>query len=358
MKIAIAGTRGIPNQYGGFEQFAEKLSVLLVANGHEVLVYNPNYHPYKEQYFEGVKIIRKTCHEKILKGAAHFYYDYICIKHAIKERCDAVIVCGYGTSAFALKYLNRKETEIIVNMDGMEWKRKKYHSISKHILMKSEKIAVKIADVLIADHPGIKEYLFSSYNKEAIYIPYGADIPVGFSSEILQKFKLEEDNYFLTVARDDPDNQIDTIIRAWSNSNSDRKLVVISNKKINSKNTNANANLVFIEGLYDYQKLADLRQYSSACIHGHSVGGTNPSLLETMAAGALIIAHRNEFNKGVLGENAFYFSDIDDLSKVFKGIDIVNPDRDIWKQMNLEKIKKEYDWIKIAEKYLGVIEGG
>ena len=121
MKIAILGTRGIPNNYGGFEQFAEHLSVRLAELGHEIIVFNPSFHPYKEKTYKNVNIVNIPCCENILGGAAHFFYDYYCLKYAIKHNADIALVCGYGTSSPAIALLNKHQTKVIINTHSQSY---------------------------------------------------------------------------------------------------------------------------------------------------------------------------------------------------------------------------------------------
>lgn len=356
MKIAILGTRGIPNRYGGFEQFAENLSRHLVLLGHDVIVYNPSYHPYKENSINGVNIVRISCPEKLLKGAAHFLYDYYSLKDTVKKNADIALICGYGTSAFALSIVKKGKTKVITNMDGFEWKRSKYNFFTKMMLKWFEKLAVKHSHQIVADHPVIQNYYQEKYHVSPALISYGANIPLSFNENTPSKYKLTTGNYFLIVARDEPENQLEFIISAWKDSGVSSQLCVVTNFPRLSKKYFHQKNLVFINGLYDYSELSSLRHFSLACIHGHTVGGTNPSLLEAMAAQSLIIAHDNPFHRDILDENALYFDSKKSLSETLNVFSNRSDKKENAILNNLNKIEKYYHWEIIAEKYLAIFK--
>jgi glycosyltransferase involved in cell wall biosynthesis len=354
IKIAIAGTRGIPNRYGGFEQFAEYLSTGLTELGHQVIVYNPHYHPYPDKIYKGVLIVQKKCPEKILGSAAHFLYDWRCLKDAVNRKVDVVLMCGYGTSAHAIRYVDRKGMKVITNMDGFEWKRAKYNFFTRRLLHYFEKIAVGFSDIIIADHPVLYDYFNKQYKSQLFYIPYGAEKPLRKDAAVLSEFGLTPGNYFLCIARDEPENQTDLIIEAWQKSCCRTSLVICTNDRKRLVNKYSRfPGIIIIDDLYDYSLLSSLRYYAAACIHGHTAGGTNPSLLEAMVAGALIIAHDNPFNRYLVGQNGLYYSCMDSLSKMFcKSLNMEKSAKESFSLCNKERIQKEFNWKDIVEKYL------
>ena len=193
ISIAIAGSRGIPNKYGGFEQCAQYLAVGLAARGHDVTVYNSSEHPYKEDSFEGVNIEQAFCPEVKLGAAAHFIYDWLCHQRSIRKGHDVVLALGYQSSAPAIFFHSRKGQKIITNMDGLEWQRSKWGFITKLITRLSEWVAVKYSHSIISDNIGIENYFLDNYNVGSYMIPYGAEVvKVGdFSSQFsnLEPFK-------------------------------------------------------------------------------------------------------------------------------------------------------------------------
>ena len=161
MKIAILGTKGVPNNYGGFEQFAEYLSVGLVTHGHSVTVYNPSFHPWKEPIYKGVRIQSVFSPEELIGSSANFLYDHLCLRHALKQDFDVIYEAGYHSVAPSYVFHNTKSIRnpiIITNMDGLEWKRSKWNSLTRRFIKFLEKTAVKQSPYLISDNLGIQEY--------------------------------------------------------------------------------------------------------------------------------------------------------------------------------------------------------
>lgn len=353
MKIAIIGTRGIPNHYGGFEQFAQYLSLGLVEKGHEVWVYNSNLHPYKENSWKGVNIIHCNDMEDRFGAAGQFIYDLNCILNSRKNDFDILLQLGYTSSSIWGKLLPKKPI-VITNMDGLEWKRSKFSKKVQWFLKKAEKWAINTSDYLVADSLGIQEYLKKSHFVKSTYIPYGAHIFDAPNKDILKKYDLIEKKYSLLIARMEPENNIEIILDGFNNSVSQDVFLVIGKtensfgKYLKNKFKN-NIRIKFLEGIYDINILNNLRHHSNLYFHGHSVGGTNPSLLEAMSSNALIVAHDNIFNKSILNDDSYYFSTSNEVEQLFsmnvemKRVNFINN--------NLLKINSKYSWNKIINEY-------
>ena len=353
MKIGILGTRGIPNTYGGFEQFAQHLAKGLVEKGHQLSVYNSTNHPYKESTWNGVHIIHCYDPESKIGTAGQFIYDYNCLRDARKRGFDVLLQLGYTSSSVWYRTWPKKAINI-VNMDGLEWQRTKYNRLTRRFLKWAERLAANYGDVLIADSIGIKDYIRGEYQKEAVYIPYGADIPDSFSEPAITKFQLEKNQYFLLIARMEPENNIETVILGYLQSEQCYPLVIVGsteNKYGQFLLKKYASNSIRLPGaIYDQATINALRHYSAFYFHGHSVGGTNPSLLEAMACGCNIAAHDNVFNRAVLGDSAFYFTSAEDLKNILHQPS-ANITIDRWKILNIEKIEKTYNWKKIINDY-------
>lgn len=357
LKIAILGTKGIPNRYGGFEQFAEYLSAGLARRGHELTVYAPHYHPFQGKEIKKVKIRHFYCPERYLGGAAHYIYDHLCLKDAIRSGFDIIYEAGYGSCAFALRYFKKrmKMPVVITNMDGMEWKRKKFNPIVQYVTKQAEKIAVKYSDFLVADNLGIKRYFEEQYGVAPEFLPYGAETIGYFDPTVLENYSLKPKDYLLIIARLEPENNLETMIKGFMDSNSTSPLVIIGGlatkhaKKLLAL-ANQNPKVIFLGGIYDTDAVNNLRHFSKAYLHGHSVGGTNPSLLEAMACESFIIAHDNEFNRSVLEDNALFFSNESNIKNILNGLnDNIRRNADIFKVKNLELIRTRYDWDYIID---------
>ncbi|MCI2228622.1 DUF1972 domain-containing protein [Polaribacter sp. MSW13] len=355
MRIGIIGTRGIPNHYGGFEQFAEHLAVFLVEKNCEVYVYNSSNHPYKEPLFKGVHIVHCSDPENKMGTIGQFIYDLNCILDTRKKNLDVILQLGY-TSSSIWSFLFPKKPLIITNMDGLEWKRSKYTFFVRQFLKFAERLGVKHSDFLVSDSEGIKKYIDDKYQKDSKFIAYGSKIVSSVDEEVLNKFHVEKLKYHMLIARIEPENNVETILDGVVLSESKTPFLVIGDynnnsfgKRIKDKFKD-NKQIIFIGSIYNNSELNSLRYFCDLYFHGHSVGGTNPSLLEAMGSSNLIIAHNNIFNKAVLKENAYYFYNAEDVSFYIKTKSKKSESDKI--QNNIEKIKNEYDINKINGSYL------
>ncbi len=354
MNIAILGTRGIPNRYGGFEYFAENLSRQLVKRGHRVTVYSPHNHPHKENDFCDVLIKKKWFPDKLFGPFANLLYDYLCLADAKKSHFDILFEMGY-TFTPLLKFIKlNKLPPVIVHMDGIEWKRKRWGFIPRLFIRYCEKEAMKKLSRHIVDHPIIKDYFNKKYNTETTCIPYGVE-HLKTSKKIIDNKNLKPNQYDLLIARLVPENHITTIIEGKP-SDDPVPLIITGNykngygKKIYKKYHKRN-NIQFTGGIYDKEVLDSLRLYARYYFHGHSVGGTNPSLLEAMAAGCLIVAHENRYSQYILEDSAFYFKCVDDIKSILNSPELLD---DIENQMRTnvkKKAERNYNWEIITAQY-------
>jgi glycosyltransferase involved in cell wall biosynthesis len=354
LHIAIIGTRGIPNRYGGFEQVAQYLSVGLLNKGHRVTVYNSHDHPYKQKEWKGVQIIHCFDAEKFIGTAGQFIYDLNCIRNAVKQNFDVILFLGYTSSSVWGK-LFPKKTVILSNMDGMEWKRSKYSGLVKKFLLYAEKLAVKYSDHLIADSTAVQKYLEEKYNIECSYIPYGAEINETGNEEILKVFGLLKFKYYMLMARMEPENNIDMVLNGFCKTESEKQFIVVGNvnnsfgKKMVAK-YEKDKRVHFAGAIFDMDKINALRTFCKLYFHGHSVGGTNPSLLEAMASGSLIAAHNNEFNRAVLQSDAYYFNNAEGIVLLIKQLEQQEQTTDMVSN-NMNKIRSTFNWPAVISGY-------
>jgi len=355
MKIAILGTRGIPNHYGGFEQFADILSQGLVKKGHEITVYCSANHTYQKTEYKGVKLIHKFDPESQIGTIAQFLYDLLCMFHANKQNYDIIYMLGYTSSSVWKKFIFRKKAIIVSNMDGKEWMRSKYSSKVRLFLRHAEWLAVRYSDYLIADSIGIQKYIQDKYKKKSTYLPYGSYI---FEEPVEKKisfFKTIAFQYDMLIARFEPENNIEMILRAFAASNTKRELLLIGNyegtefgKKM-FEQYSSDYRIRFMGAIYDQTALDNLRYFSNLYFHGHSVGGTNPSLLEAMGSSSLICYNDNEFNKAIVGLDGFAFKEYESLIEIINTTQKYNHQDFILN--NLNKISTIYNWKIIIDQY-------
>jgi len=354
LRIAILGTRGIPNHYGGFEHISEYVSAGLVKRGHSVTVYNSHNHLYKESSWNGVDIIHCYDPEYAIGTAGQFVYDLNCLIDARRRKFDVVLIMGY-TSSSIWGWLYPGKSTIITNMDGLEWKRSKYSPSVQKFLRYAEKLAVKHSQYYISDSLVIKSYLADKYNISSEYIPYGADVFSEQEREQVEAADALKEDYFLLMARMEPENNIETILEGFNQSNSHKTFKVLGDtgnrfgKYITHRFQN-DARIQFKGAIFDTAKVRQLQNNSYLYFHGHSVGGTNPSLIEAMASEALIAAHNNPFNKAVLNADAYYFSNSTDVQQLVENVRRHDTEQAMV-QNNLHKVQYQFNWEKVIDQY-------
>jgi len=360
MKIAILGTRGIPNNYGGFEQLADYLARDLSNKGYDVTVYNPTDHPYKKNSLKNIKIKRIFSNESYLGFLNVFLYDFLCLMHATTQNYDIILELGYHPASIFYKFykLFKPDDLIVTNMAGMEWKRSKWGKQTQKFIKFCEKKAVENSDILISDNLGIQDYYEKTYSKNSDYIAYGAEPFLDPKIEYLNEFKLTKNSYYLLIARFQKDNNIELTLDGYVKSGAKEPFIVIGSHENKYGQylieKYKNNNIKFVGGIYDYQYLSSLRYYCLLYFHGHSCGGTNPSLLEAMASKTNIASYDNIFNRNVLEKNAVYFSNSLDVKNIIKNLDLSL--YNTFKTNNLEKVKTMYNWDKICLDYEDVFK--
>ncbi|HTF29450.1 MAG TPA: DUF1972 domain-containing protein, partial [Flavitalea sp.] len=286
-------------------------------------------------------------------------YDYLCLKDALTQGYDLIYEAGYHSVAPSYAILNIKDKArplIITNMDGLEWMRSKWNYLTRKLIRKLETIAVNNSHFLISDNLGIQLYYQNTFNKESFFIPYGADLIDEFRPEDLQSTGLVPYGYYLLIARLEPENNIEMILDGYVQSTKILPICIIGNT--NSRygqylvNKYKDIDIRFLGAIYNKPLLDSLRHFSQIYFHGHSVGGTNPSLLEAMACNCFIVAHDNQFNKSVLQENALYFLDYRNIKVILEQEKTLrsahfNP----FTQGNETKIKNIYNWDSVVTQH-------
>lgn len=313
--INILGVRGVPAHHGGFETFAENLAIYLVKRGWVVTVYcQESVNDYSDVYESNWNNVRRIHIPVKGDGAkATVIFDYASIKHALNQP-GLMLTLGYNTALFNL-WFRLKGKKNLINMDGIEWKRDKWVWYERAWLYINERAGCLIGHHLIADHPEIKNHLTTRVVADKVtMIPYGARSVEQTDINLLSSYGLEDGNYALVIARPEPENSILEIVRAFSSRSRKLNLVVLG--KYDRSNPYhclvldaASEEVKFLGAVYEHAYLDALRFYSCLYVHGHTVGGTNPSLIEALGSGQPVLAHDNKFNRWVAGEGAAYFKD-------------------------------------------------
>jgi glycosyltransferase involved in cell wall biosynthesis len=310
MRIALLGSRGIPARYSGFETFYENLAVRLVQRGHEITVYNrSNYYAEHHAEYRGVRIVNiPTIRQKHLDT---LYHTLVSTIHAYAGQYDVLFYCIVGNSPItALARLTGACT--ILAVDGADWQRDKWGRFARWYLRVTEKIACHIPDFVIADSPAIRERYRREYDKETVYIPYGANIGRSSDDSVLDRFGLERDRYVLFVGRLVPENHAHVLIEAFRQLHSDLKLVVVGDAPYSEAYKSglraiADDRVVFTGYLFD----ADYAGISSHCrlfVLPSGIQGTRPVLLDQLGFGNCVLARDVPATRAVVGDSAVLFS--------------------------------------------------
>jgi glycosyltransferase involved in cell wall biosynthesis len=313
--LRILGIRGIPAQHGGFETFAEYLSIYLVKHGWDVTVYCQEV-GLGEIYYDEWKGVHRVHIPVMQKGAkSTVIFDWKSTMHAAKST-GLILTLGYNTAVFCIIY-RLKKIKNIINMDGIEWKREKWSFFERAWLFFNEYAGCLFGDQLVADHPEIKLHLAKRVNERKItMIPYGSEEINSADVEIIRSFGLAPKSYAIIIARPEPENSILEIVTAFSNKKRNKMLVVLGDYDKSNSNyckkvkEAASKEVVFPGAIYDKNKVRALRFYESLYINGHQVGGTNPSLVESLGAKNPVLAHDNKYNRWVAGNINRYFSSV------------------------------------------------
>lgn len=317
--VRILGTHGVPAAYGGFETAAENIALFLVKKGWRVIVYCQikGDGPIEEDIWNGIERVRIPINTPGWKGTSKF--DWISIKHACRFN-DLCLTFGYNTAVFnTLQRL--KGIPNIINMDGIEWSRARWGFAKQAILYVNERIGCFVGNHLIADHPELETYLLTRAPKRKITtITYGADPVSEAPIEPVQKLGLEPGTYLNLIARSIPENSILEMVQGFSKKKRNFKLVVLDKYSPETDEYHrqvieaASDEVIFLGPIYEKAVVQALRFHSIAYVHGHTVGGTNPSLVEAMAAANPVIAHDNKYNRWVAQDAALYFDNADTFS--------------------------------------------
>jgi glycosyltransferase involved in cell wall biosynthesis len=252
-----------------------------------------------------------------------------------------------------------KKPVLITNMDGLEWKRSKYPWPMRKFLKFAEWLAAVSSDYLVADSLGIQASLKKLYKKDSVYIAYGAHVFNEPDEEVLREYGVTKEGYNMVMARFEPENNIDMVLEGVAAANDPTPILVIGKHETKygtylKEKFKDYPQVRFMGGIYNMDHLNSLRYFSKLYFHGHSVGGTNPSLLEAMASGALIAAHNNDFNRGVLKDNAYYFKNKEEVAHLLT--DLQKGDNLELIQNNFEAITHDFNWEKINGEYLQFFE--
>jgi glycosyltransferase involved in cell wall biosynthesis len=356
LKVYILGIRGVPAGHGGFETFAEYLCPYLIKNDWQVTVYcqEDGEGSMYESEWQGVKRIHIPVKNEGPFGTIIF--DLKSVWHARKNK-GLHLTLGYNTACFNIVQRIYGITNVI-NMDGIEWKRQKWGKVAKTWFWLNERLGCWFGNHLVADHPRIEDHLATRVSRNKItMIPYGAPAVINGEETIIAEYGLEKNQYSIVIARPEPENSFLEIVSAFSQKKRGQKLVVLGtftpethpyHKAVMAA---ASDEVIFPGAIYDLKKVGALRFYSRFYIHGHQVGGTNPSLVEALGAGCAVIAHDNHFNRWVASDGAHYFAGVDSLADLFENEYLDDEFVESKKSASRKQFVERFQWDDILAQY-------
>lgn len=355
MKIALIGTRGVPARYGGFETCVEEVGQRLAAAGHAVTVYcrpEEQHAAAPPSEYLGMHLVHlPVVRRRSLETLAH---TALSVLHRSLAGTDAAIVFN-AANAPLLPVVKARRVPVATHVDGLEWRRGKWGPTGQRYYRAAEALAVRWSDALIADAQGIQDYYTTEFAAPTELIAYGAPILVAPGAERVRELGLEPDRYHLVVARFEPENHVREIVEGYVASGAELPLVVVGSAPYADAytaqiNAVADDRVHMLGGLWDQDQVNELYANALSYLHGHSVGGTNPSLLRAAGAGTFTIAYDVPFNREVLGEHAEYFDGPVAVAEHVMATEAA-PSRARARGEALQQDIQRYNWDDVAERY-------
>ncbi|HEY5822666.1 MAG TPA: DUF1972 domain-containing protein [Propionibacteriaceae bacterium] len=356
MQIALIGTRGVPARYGGFETCVEEVGSRLVAAGHSVRVYcrpSGTHQAGDEQdEYLGMQLIHlPAVRQRSMETLAH---TALSVFHRSLHGADAAIVFNAANSPL-LPVIKARGIPVATHVDGLEWRRGKWGSTGRKYYRGAEALAVRWSDALIADAQGIADYYAAEFEAPTELIAYGAPILVDPGVARIEALGLASHRYHLVVSRFEPENHVLETVRGYVASDAQLPLVVVGSAPYAGDYTAqiaaaADDRVRLLGPLWDQDQVNELYAHALSYFHGHSVGGTNPSLLRAAGAATFTIAYDVNFNREVLGQHADYFTTSDDVSQLVMKAE-GDPDLAAERGRALQQDIHRYNWDDVADRY-------
>jgi glycosyltransferase involved in cell wall biosynthesis len=352
----MIGTRGVPAAYGGFETAIEEIGQRLVQEGHDVTVYSRPTGRHAPTEHLGMRLVNlPSLRTKALETLSH---TALSTGHFLGARRQDVAFVFNAANAPFVPLLRSRGTAVAVHVDGLEWKRDKWGRWGRRYYRMAEQLAVREADALIADAQGIADYYDDEFGIPTELITYGANILRNIPSDAIEAIGLVPGQFHLVVARFEPENHVDVIVEGYHRSDATLPLVVVGSAPYSATYTDGIGELAardprirLLGGVWDQRLLDQLYAHAVSYLHGHSVGGTNPSLLRAMGAGTAILGWDVVFNREVAGTAGLYFSTPGEVTRQVEEVERYPfRFRDIGELMQ-ERARKRYNWDSVAEDY-------
>lgn len=354
----MVGTRGVPASYGGFETAVEEIGKRLVDRGHTVTVYSRGQkHP--ESTYLGMRLVHlPAIPQKQLDTLSH---TALSILHLITRRTpDAAFVFNAANSPF-LPALRLRGVPTALHMDGLEWRRAKWGRIGKAYYRCAEELGVRMGDALIADAPGIADYYLDQFSVPTEMIRYGAPLLEGTPTSRLAELGVDPGGYHLVVARFEPENHVLEIVKGYRRSDATLPLLLVGSAPYGAqylemirKAAGNDPRIRLVGGIYDQELLDALYEHAYTYVHGHSVGGTNPSLLRAIGAGTPVVAFDVGFNREVIDGDGWFFQTSEELAAQLPEIEDDTATAAERGARNRRRAVTEFSWEDVASEYEGL----
>lgn len=353
MRIALIGTRGVPARYGGFETAVEEIGSRLASRGHEVVVFCRV--PEGEQplsHYMGMTLVNlPSVKKRSLETLSH---TALSVVSPALAGVEAAVVFNAANSPL-LPVLRARRIPVATHVDGLEWQRSKWGRAGRGYYRVAESLSVKLSEELIADAQGIADYYTTEFSAPTRLIAYGAPILDSVGHDRLAELELTRGKYHLVVARFEQENHVLEIVEGYVQSHAKRPLVVVGSAPYADAYTHqiqavADERVRLLGGVWDQELLNQLYAHSLTYLHGHSVGGTNPSLLRAAGAGAMVIAFDVSFNREVVAEHGEYFATPSDVASYVEAVE-ADPQRSSERGQALRQAIRRYSWETVADQY-------
>lgn len=355
LRIAMIGTRGVPASYGGFETAVEEVGKRLVERGHDITVYTRGSE-HREREYLGMRVVHlPALRQKQLETLSHTGLSAL---HAVAHRApDAAFVFNAANSPF-VPLLRARGIPVALHMDGLEWKRSKWGARGRAYYRWAEQFGVRAADALIADAPGIADYYTDEFGVETELIRYGAPILENAPLDGITALGLSAGRYHLVVARFEPENHVLEIVEGYRASTATTPLVVVGSAPYASEYTQRvraaagdDPRVRLLGGVFDQDLLDALYFHARTYVHGHSVGGTNPSLLRAMGAGTAVVAWDVNFNRETLDDLGWFFEDASEVERHFTDLELDREQVPTLSAAVQARAKDNFRWDDVATAY-------
>lgn len=357
MRIAIVGTRGIPGRYGGFETFAEELSVRLVERGHSVLVYCRRHATPGFDRFQGVELAYPpTIRHKYLDTIVHAFCSTI---HLLFHRPDVALYCN-GANAIFTVLPRLVGVPVAINVDGIERKRKKWNAAGRAWYFVSEWLATFLPTAVVTDARNIERYYLETWNKKSDFIPYGADTVRVAETTVLNELGIEPGRYFLYVSRMEPENNGLLVREAFETLSTPYKLALVGDApyahEYIRRVRNTQDDRVVMPGAVYGDGYKQLGSHCFAYIHATEVGGTHPALIEAMGRGALTLFLDTPENREVAGGAGIAFTRDNLASQLQTVLEMSDRERDEWRERARQRVLDRFSWESVTASYEELLE--